>query len=166
MKPLRKSRKGTAEIVGTVFFLIILIFVFSNVFLWYNGVSQQVNTVMADRVNSPVDMEVTYEILGVDALKVSAVGGRDVRLLRIWIIEVNENTHAEINHSYIDFKEQLPNELWVASGSQHYFVLGGQTRPIPGYQNRTEIDYQIKAGVEVRFKILTDLGNIATASFP
>lgn len=157
MKMLWKNQKGTAEIVGTVFFLIILIFVFSNVFLWYNSASQQINTVMADRVNSPVEMEFNASD---GRLKVSVVGGRDVQLLRIWITEVDEN-----NHIYIDFKDQLQEELWVAAGSHIHFVLGAQTRKSPIYPNTIEIGYQ-KAPGEVRFKILTDLGNTAIASIP
>jgi hypothetical protein len=160
MKKLLKNRRGTAEIVGTVLFLIIVIFVFSNVFLWSNRASQQISTVTGDRMNSPIKVEVTSYNPGQDALKVSTAGGRDVQLIRIWIIEVDDN-----NHSYIDFKNELSSEIGVAAGSYIYIILGNQTRDLRPTQNAIEIDYQVEAGMgEVRFKILTDLGNTATAN--
>jgi|GEM_PF-3073785 hypothetical protein len=59
MKRLLKNRSGTAEIVGTVLFLIILFFFFSNVFLWHNQVTREMDQVVADKTNSPVRIETT-----------------------------------------------------------------------------------------------------------
>jgi hypothetical protein len=59
MKTLLKNRSGTAEIVGTVLFLIILFFFFSNVFLWHNQVTREMDQVVADKTNSPVRIETT-----------------------------------------------------------------------------------------------------------
>ncbi|UCH03170.1 MAG: hypothetical protein JSV20_05195, partial [Candidatus Bathyarchaeota archaeon] len=125
MRKLWHNKSGTAEIIGTVFFLLILLFFFSNVFLWYNGVSREMNVVMGEKINSLVRLETTSDIPGQDALKVSTLGGRDVQLLRVWIIEVDSN-----NHTYIDFEEELQGEVWVAAGSYLYVVLGNQTQRI------------------------------------
>jgi hypothetical protein len=57
MLKLLKNRAGTAEIVGTVLFLVILFFFFSNVFLWHNQVTQEMERVTADKMNSPVRIE-------------------------------------------------------------------------------------------------------------
>jgi hypothetical protein len=59
LKKLLKNRMGTAEIVGTVLFLVILFFFFSNVFLWHNQVTREVDQVIADKTNSPVRIETT-----------------------------------------------------------------------------------------------------------
>jgi hypothetical protein len=59
MKRLLKNRSGTAEIVGTVLFLIILFFFFSNVFLWHNQVTREMDQVVADKTNSTVRIETT-----------------------------------------------------------------------------------------------------------
>lgn len=59
IKNLLRNRRGTAEIVGTVLFLVILLFFFSNVFLWHNQVSRETDQIIADKVNSPVKFEVT-----------------------------------------------------------------------------------------------------------
>lgn len=57
LRRLRKSRGGTAEIVGTVLFLVILFFFFSNVFLWHNQATQEMDQVIADKTNSAVRIE-------------------------------------------------------------------------------------------------------------
>ena len=57
MKKLLRSRSGTAEIVGTVLFLVILFFFFSNVFLWYNQASREIDQVIADKTNSALRIE-------------------------------------------------------------------------------------------------------------
>jgi hypothetical protein len=59
LKKLLKNRVGTAEIVGTVLFLVILFFFFSNVFLWHNQVTREVDQVIADKTNSAVRIETT-----------------------------------------------------------------------------------------------------------
>lgn len=59
MKKLLRNRSGTAEIVGTVLFLVILFFFFSNVFLWHNQVTREMDQVVADKTNSPVRIETT-----------------------------------------------------------------------------------------------------------
>jgi hypothetical protein len=59
LESLLRSRKGTAEVVGTVLFLVILFFFFSNVFLWHNQVSQEMNQVIADKADSAVGIKTT-----------------------------------------------------------------------------------------------------------
>jgi hypothetical protein len=54
-----KNKKGTAEIVGTALFLVILFFFFSNVFLWHNSVTREMDQLIADKMNSAVRLETT-----------------------------------------------------------------------------------------------------------
>ncbi|NIM45036.1 MAG: hypothetical protein GTO54_05295, partial [Nitrososphaeria archaeon] len=56
-KNVWKNRKGTAEIVGTVLFLVILLFFFGNVFLWNNQVTSEINQVVWRKTNSPMKIE-------------------------------------------------------------------------------------------------------------
>lgn len=59
MKKNGKNRRGVATIIGSILAIVILIFFFSNVFLWYNGVSQQMNLVTADKLNAQVNLATT-----------------------------------------------------------------------------------------------------------
>jgi hypothetical protein len=54
-----KSRRGVATIIGSILSIVILLFFFSNVFLWYNGVSRQMSLVMADKLNSQIELTTT-----------------------------------------------------------------------------------------------------------
>ena len=321
MKKLFKNRRGTAEIVGTALFLVILLFFFSNVFLWYNSVVRQMNLLMGEKLNSAVGLESTvvrgepenaltktitdgtekggdisstyicdgdthdieenietYEhnniiytthvlsvrytfntdidtieerrliravrlsiyaqfidaeeegchiliwdfvdevwistghtlvmgnrwfnlsfppdryigeegdvkikfkseiesvgsgivgsqdyyagTLAVDfmevsadplALKIHALGGRDIQLLRIWIVEVETD-----NHAYIDLE---PLNIWVSHGSYRWILFDDET--VVHEDGTIKIQYKPPSG-EVRFKILTNLGNTATTSY-
>ena len=321
MKKLFKNRRGTAEIVGTALFLVILLFFFSNVFLWYNSVVRQMNLLMGEKLNSAVGLESTvgrgepenpltnttiygivkggnisstymydgdtYDIeekmetydlndytykthllsvsytfntdidtieerrliravrlsiyaqfiddeeegchiliwdfvdevwistghtlvkgnrwfnlsfppdryigeegdvkikfkseiesvgsgivgsqdyyagtLAVDfievsadpfALKLHALGGRDIQLLRIWIVEVETD-----NHTYIDLE---PLNIWVSHGSYRWILFDDET--VVHEDGTIKIQYKPPSG-EVRFKILTNLGNTATTSY-
>ena len=317
MKKLFKNRRGTAEIVGTALFLVILLFFFSNVFLWYNSVVRQMNMLMGEKLNSAVRLESTVvrgepenaltktitdgtekggdisstyicdgdthdieekmetydtstthvlsvsyafntsidtigdrrltravriniyaqfidgeeegchiliwdfvdevwistghtlvkgnrwfnlsfppdryigeegfvkikfksEIEGVGsgivgsqdnyagtlavdfievsadpfALKLHALGGRDIQLVRIWMVEVETD-----NHTYIDL--ELLN-IWVSHGSYRWILFDDET--VVHEDGTIKIQYKPPSG-EVRFKILTNLGNTATTSY-
>jgi hypothetical protein len=74
MKKLLKNQSGTAEIVGTVLFLLILFFFFSNVFLWHNQVTREMDQVVADKTNSAVQIEAT--VLNGSGINTSGSMGR------------------------------------------------------------------------------------------
>jgi hypothetical protein len=59
LRRMLRNRSGTAEIVGTVLFLVILFFFFSNVFLWHSQISQEMDGLIADKMNSAVRIEIT-----------------------------------------------------------------------------------------------------------
>ena len=54
---LLKNKKATAEIVGTALFLVILFFFFTNVFLWHDRETREMDQVTADKMNSAVRIE-------------------------------------------------------------------------------------------------------------
>lgn len=143
-----RDKKGTAEIVGTTLFLVILFFFFSNVFLWHDQTTRMMDQLIADKMNSAVRLEV---VDGGESLRLSALGGKDVRLVRLWIIEVEDNVH-----SYIDF-EELGFEVWVRAGSSLYIRFGDENN----YSEDLTVAYQPAWGSSVIFKVLTNLGNTA-----
>ena len=97
---LIKSRKGTAEIVGSIMFLLILLFFFTNVYLWHDVATRGMNDVLAEKMNSPVSIEWDN---GRRCPVVTNNGGVNVALSRLWII-------TDANHEHQDL------EVWVAAG--------------------------------------------------
>ncbi len=50
------NRKGTAEVIGSVLFIIILIFAFSNIYLWHDNATKTMNTLLSDKLNSQIEV--------------------------------------------------------------------------------------------------------------
>jgi hypothetical protein len=89
------SRKGTAEIVGTVLFLVILFFFFSNVFLWHDQIAREMDSVTADKMNSAVKIETTT------------------------------TTRVGVDYSHLTFSETAPdNKTYVLQFAQVDFTTG------------------------------------------
>lgn len=57
MKKVNKKDKGVAEIIGTVMFLVILIFYFTNVYLWHDTAARKAENLVTDRMNSGIRLE-------------------------------------------------------------------------------------------------------------
>ena len=131
------NRKGTAEIVGSIMFLLILLFFFTNVYLWHDTATREMDSVLFDKMNS----QVSIQIVSMDPPKVNVTnnGGVSVALSRLWIITSN-------NHYFIDLEGQ---NIWVSAGET--------TDPIDVPN--------VPTGVDVTFKILTALGNMAACSY-
>jgi len=162
---LLRSRSGTAEIVGTVMFLVILLLFFSNVFLWHDQATRDMDAVILDRVNSHVSIEILSMNESGGVVEVANNGGVGFSLSRLWIIEKN---NTEQNHNYTDFNKTIPiSTRWLSGGSTiNVTLLAGSPMyeavvmddEIWVYYTPPEVD-------EVTFKILTDLGNTAAVKY-
>jgi hypothetical protein len=96
MLKLLRNRKGTAEVIGSVLFIIILLFFFTNVYLWHDAANRHVNDLNVKKMNA--GMEVTF--IGGSA-NITARGSAVV-LSRIWIItSSNQHLYADLENSDI-----------------------------------------------------------------
>jgi len=158
-KPLSRlfrNRRGTAEIVGSVMFLVILLFFFSNVFLWHDQASRDMDTVISDRVNSPVSMELISMSASGGILEITNYGGVGFSLSRLWII-------TQADHNYASFEG---DDIWVAGGAELNITLTAptQTESDGSYHVDGLTVYYGPSG-ETTFKILTTLGNTAAITY-
>lgn len=164
-----RDQRGTAEIVGTSLFLVILLFFFTNVILWYDVSARQAESVTIDKINSPISMAV-YARAGQGQsenpliLRVRSLGVKDVQIVRVrWIEAVNDN------HGCADIERLIHEPVFILSG---WYLDIKLVRPGEGFnfypENRTlTIEYSPPSG-GVTFKIFTSLGNSAvyTYTFP
>ena len=176
MKRLLMDRKGTAEIIGSVMFIVILLFFFTNVYLWHDAATKEMNDLQLQKMNSAVS--IVYSDSGVTgtlgALDVSDNGGLDIVLSRLWIIEES----ASGNHLYANLE---PLNVHIAAGDkiqilfdhEHTFTTlnsDGSVYVDPPDQNRIlKVYYVLPADQHsVRFVILNTLGLTAadTYSYP
>jgi hypothetical protein len=169
LSKLRSDRKGTAEVVGTVMFLLILFYVFTNFYLWYDSAAREMNDVFSEKMNSPVSIE---NVTG--GLNVTNNGGFEVRLSRLWLINVTSGSEKE--HIYVDLENSTlsdPLNVRVAAGAHvHLEFVGpvefnddGSIRANLLQVDYVEVYYPVPPNHSVRCKILTTLGNMATDDY-
>lgn len=161
-----KNKKGASEIVGTALFLVILFFFFSNVFLWHDQVTRDMDQVLSDKTNSRVAIAAFNET---DVrLEITNVGGLDLTLSRVWII-------TDAVHYYADFESK---NVHIAAG--HYMnitvedVFPVNSGPTPGLNSQpvrvvaangsVTIDFEQPFNTTVTYRVLTTLANSAACT--
>lgn len=89
-----RNRKGTAEVIGSVMFIVILLFFFTNVYLWHDAAVKEMNDLQVRKMNA--GMELTF----VDGSASITAKGSDVMLSRIWIVtSSNQHLYADLEGS-------------------------------------------------------------------
>jgi hypothetical protein len=157
---LLRSREGTAEIVGSVLFLVILFFFFTNVYLWHDQATRDMNNVVLDRVNSAVDIE-QLPLPGY-VLQVTNKGGVGFSLSRLWIIKSDDHNFANFTGGqiWLEGGESVNIELIVGSAqfeSDGSYRVDFSSDPIAVYSDPISGD---------AVRVLTDLGNTAAYLLP
>jgi hypothetical protein len=171
LSKLLGDRKGTAEIIGTVMFLVILLFVFTNVYLWHDTATREMNTVLAEKMNSPVSISVNK---AENCLNVTNNGGFEVGLSRLWL--VNATSGSATDHVYVDLEYGSSGQslnVRIASGATIRLVFVGESAVFnPDGSIQAEVHTNGEVWVhypvpdhEVRCKILTSLRNMAACTF-
>jgi hypothetical protein len=104
MKRLLHNKKGTAEVIGTVLFIVILLFFFTNVYLWHDAAIKEMNQEYLNKINSPITVTIQDS-----ALIVTNKGGVDTKLAMVWIIEGNQaGTGPDYQHTPIENSQPVP----------------------------------------------------------
>jgi hypothetical protein len=131
-KKLLNNKKGTAEVVGSVMFIVILLFFFTNVYLWHDAAVKEMNDLYAEKLNSQISI-VGYDP-GSDSLLVKNNGGVDATIECFWI-----------NHGIYIISDTTPdNQKMVRAGSDPLSL------PLHGTYGGTGV-----------IKVITTTGNIA-----
>jgi hypothetical protein len=91
MRKLIKNRKGTAEVIGTIMFIVILLFFFTNVYLWHDAATKDANEMYVKKMNA--GMNLNYDS---DGNPVVTATGSDAVLSRLWIVTSNSHLYANL----------------------------------------------------------------------
>ncbi len=149
IKRLLKNKNGTAEVIGTVLFIVILIFFFSNVYLWHDAATKEMDDLFVQKINSPITISPTNN--DYHNLNVTNIGGMDASLSVLWV-DVESVSSAISYHGYI--LTQL-NQV-VTAGSSVYvsWTFSG-----------AGIGYAPQTGDKVVLKMITTVGNSASCNY-
>jgi hypothetical protein len=108
LKRLLKNRKGTAEVIGSVMFIVILLFFFTNVYLWHDAATKDMNELYVKKMNAGMD-------LNLDAMTVTAKGS-DAILSRFWIVtESGQHFYANLEDHNIHLMAGKPVNIILVS---------------------------------------------------
>jgi len=113
LKRLLKNRKGVAEVIGSVMFIVILLFFFTNVYLWHDAATKQVNDLYVKKMNA--GMEVTFDS-GSSSANITAKGSAVV-LSRIWVVTGNQHLYADLQDRNIHLVAGRVAKINVVSGA-------------------------------------------------
>jgi len=133
-----RNKKGTAEVIGTIMAIVILMFFFTNVYLWHDTASKQMDEMYVDKMNTLINVSLTA---GNSSLVVTNIGGSDVQLAMLWIdIESGPNQGSHYYYSSV-------NTIVIAAG------LSCPPIPLPPQTGKTV------------YTVVTTLGNVASCSY-
>jgi hypothetical protein len=115
LKKLLKNKKGTAEVIGSVMFIVILLFFFTSVYLWHDAAVKDMNDLYAEKLNSQISIEdkttddgfIRGYNSGTKTLLIKNIGGVDAIIESVWINHEMEEIHINSQN----------NELVVRAGS-------------------------------------------------
>lgn len=169
MKRLLMNKKGTAEIIGSIMFIVILLFFFTNVYLWHDAATKEMNDLQVRKINSGMSMTYSYNDEDTVTLSLADNGGSDVVLSRLWVIE--DGVSGEHNYVNLD-----PYDVHVAAGSkidiEFSFVPPPEIpNPAVSWNRQTgvlTINYQhviLSSGQSVKFVVLNNLGLNAASTY-
>ncbi len=129
LKRFMVNRKGTAEVIGTVLFIIILLFAFSNIYLWHDTQIKTMNTLLSDKLNSQIEVHwLLDDATGqeTNTLVITNTGGVATSLSRLWIVTSNQ---ALARHLYANLENVGVTGLSIAAGASIKIDLTSGAHP-------------------------------------
>jgi hypothetical protein len=143
LKRLIKNRKGTAEVIGSIMFIVILLFFFTNVYLWHDAATKEMNDMYVEKINTPITVTVSLNAggsLNLNYLNVTNKGGTDAQLTMLWVDLKSGSGGPDQMHSNYTLSNKVPagSSILILS---HY------------------------SSGKVSFKVVTTLGNSASCTY-
>ena len=134
------NRKGTAEVIGSVLFIIILLFAFTNIYLWHDNATKNMNTLLSDKLNSPLEVHWLLDDNGeeTNTLVVTNAGGISASLSRLWIVTSGESS---ARHLYASFEKSDGVSLNIAAGTSIKIDLIGGSLPSSDASEITSVTF-------------------------
>jgi hypothetical protein len=146
LNKLFKNRNGTAEVIASIMFIVILLFFFSNIYLWHDAAAKDMNNLYTQKINSPITVALTTDPY---ALNVTNKGGVDAKLCMLWINEKSPTGGPDIVHKHYGLVNVVP------AGSSIEITLTGE---------HPDILYD-PTDKTVTFRVITTVGNSAACSY-
>jgi hypothetical protein len=139
MKNLLHNKKGTAEVIGSVMFIVILLFFFTSVYLWHDAATKDANQLYSDKLNTMISVKIQGSNLNVTNL-----GGADAKISMVFVITKSGAGNPDSNHESFNVE------------SYNYVIPAGGSGLIPAI---------ITPSGNMLYKVVTTTGNVASCSY-
>ncbi len=156
MRKLIRNRKGTAEVIGTIMFIMILLFFFTNVYLWHDAATKDMNQMYVEKMSA--GMSISFDSSNNQVIVNST--SSQITLSMLWIDTNSAHVYANLTSSTI---QVAPGDANAVS----FTFVGGSINPdgsvtcSQGSQTNTyEIHYSLPQNP--KFTILNTLGVIVS----
>ena len=155
-KRLLRNKKGTAEVIGSVMFIVILLFFFTNVYLWHDAATKQMNDLQVQRINSQIDVSVLPVSNTQYYITITDTGGVDATIATLWVIEkstvIYQNQNPVIHN--IPMEAAPVKDLIVPAGG------AAESKTI-----QITLPFTPTSGSTLFFKVYTTMGNFDLVSY-
>lgn len=158
MRKLAKNRKGTAEVIGAIMLIMILVFFFTNVYLWHDVATKDANQLYLKQINSTFKIQQT----GNNMLVVTANGGSDISLSRLWIVQDwtgGVHLYADLGNVNVPAGENYTITFTGSSSSSSEQVAANQQT------GGVVVDYEPASGQSITCSVINTLGVIESTTF-
>jgi hypothetical protein len=142
MKKLLDNKKGTAEVIGSVMFIVILLFFFTSVYLWHDAATKDANQLYSEKINTMVSVKIEGT-----ALNITNIGGADTKISALFAITKGSAGQHDLKHEY------KPIENFVISAGNSRLIYPSNYQ-LPSPQSG------------MLYKVVTTTGNVAACSSP
>ena len=137
-----RNKKGTAEVIGTIMAIVILLYFFTNVYLWNDAATKQMDEMYIDKMNTLITVSLNVTLTNGDwSLNVTNVGGSDAQLAMLWTDVGSGLSQTHYCDSSVNAISPIP-----AGSSQLIHVPQSPT-------------------VKTVYTVVTSLGNTASCSY-
>jgi hypothetical protein len=84
-------------------FIVILLFFFTNVYLWHDAATKEMNQLYIDKINTPIAVSIQGQ-----NLNVTNRGGSDTQLVRVWVIVESSPGNPDQSHTPFPYNDVVP----------------------------------------------------------
>jgi hypothetical protein len=156
MKKFMKNRKGTAEVIGTIMLIVILLFFFTNVYLWHDAATKDGNQLYMKQIHANFKIEQDG-----GSINITADGGSNIVLSRLWIVDPATGHHLYANLGNTNVPAGTFFMINFASNTN---LSGNQIDADPSQGNTILIHYAPSQNVNVNCAVINTLGIVESTT--
>ena len=154
LKRFIKSRKGTAEVIGTILLIVILLFLFTNVYLWHDAATKDMDELHVKQMSAGMGI-----VFNSTQVTVTATAS-EVTLSMLWIDTSSSHVYVNLTLLNVQVAPGAANAVTftfnggnpISDGNGGFYVLSSYNKQ----SNIITVQYSLPQ--DPKFTIVNELG--------